>query len=92
MQGEVEKIVHATEVIRRILVAGFKVEAHLDLQPLSSVHLESSPARIANGVVLDRRNACLWVSGKYWDKIYLLAVDLPQALKKQAGLDLNCLL
>lgn len=65
------------ERIAVINPASGKVEAWIDLSPLSAQHGGGDPDAVANGVAFDARTGKLHVTGKYWPIIYELELTPP---------------
>jgi glutamine cyclotransferase len=55
-----------------------KVAFSLDLSELTQKHRSRDSNHVLNGIAYDPKRDAFWVTGKCWDKRYLIKVNIPQ--------------
>ena len=59
-----------------------RITGILDLSPLAKRH-NREPDSVLNGIAYDAHREAVWVTGKYWPKLYLLQVSSPDSMADQ---------
>lgn len=54
-----------------------QVAFSLDLSELSAEHVDDNSNHVLNGIAYDAPRDAFWVTGKCWDKRYLITIDTP---------------
>ena len=77
VKGEVLANVWRTDLIARISPATGKVTGWIDLTGLLDPALRSDSTDVLNGIAYDPENDRLFVTGKYWPRLFQIEVVKP---------------
>jgi glutamine cyclotransferase len=72
--------VYMTSSIVAISPDNGRVVFSLDLSPIAARHKDGNPGHVLNGIAYDPRRDAFWVTGKCWDKRYLIQINPPETV------------
>ncbi len=79
VNGEIFANVWMTPRIARIDPASGNVTGWIDLSDMAARHSEGDPDRVLNGIAYDQARDRLFVTGKYWPRLYEIDLTPPAA-------------
>jgi len=70
VNGELLANIWGTARIARIDPTSGNVTGWIDLSDLARQHVQADPDAVLNGIAYDRERDRLFVTGKYWNRLY----------------------
>ncbi len=70
--------VYMTPIIAAISPDNGKVVLRLDLSELTARHSDGTPGHVLNGIAYDSERDAFWITGKCWNKRYLITINQRQ--------------